>query len=319
MAKDNEDDKKILEERIKLLEDKRNNQQTAFLEGQINALKAELALRLESTKELLNSKNASTNDRITTYKNCFSLIITTVSILFPLVGFFIGKDFIKRSVENKVAIFAEEKAKKMIEDYENKIDERINNLDKKIDDVIARTEKKVEKKLSQIFEKVEKSDRIEGTSEFEKWYDLGAGAFSNKRYEKAISYFLEALKTKPDKLPAAYTYNYLGTASVPLGKLDEEIKYYSDAIRLFPEYVIAHQNRGIIYYSLGNQEKAFSDFNKLSELYIDKGEYEKASNNIEGTLSLLEKADIDNKKLIEEKINELKKKLEGAKPENPAK
>ena len=75
MAKDNEDDKKILEERIKLLEDKRNNQQTAFLEGQINALKAELALRLESTKELLNSKNASTNDRITTYKNCYLLII----------------------------------------------------------------------------------------------------------------------------------------------------------------------------------------------------------------------------------------------------
>ena len=216
------------------------------------------------------------SDRITTYKNYLYLIMA----LIPIIGFFAGKAFINRNV----------------------------------DDAIARTEKKAEERLSLISEEVEKSERTEGTSEFEKWYDLGAGAYSNKRYKESIIYFSNALKENPNNQPAAYTHNYIGTASVPPGKLDEAIKHYSEAIRLFPKYIVAHYNRGNIYYSLGNQEKAFKDFNKLSELYINKGEYEKASKNIEGTLSLLEKTDVDDKKPIEEKIKELKKKLEEAKP-----
>lgn len=217
--------------------------------------------------------------------------IVTISVLSFLVvailtfGYFGGINFIKSTIEDRI--------QSTVDDYETILGGKLH--------------------------KVQVSERTEGTFEFEKWYDSGAGAYSNKRYEKAINYFSNALKENPDNKSAAYTHNYIGTACIPLGKLDEAIKNYDDAIRLSPEYAIAHQNRGIIYYNLGNREKAFEDFNKASDLYIIKGEYEKASKNIEGTLSLLEKTSIDVKTPIEEKINELKKKLEEAKTEKHGK
>lgn len=162
-------------------------------------------------------------------------------------------------------------------------------------------------------------ERTKSSLEFNDLYSRGAGEYLDGKYEKAIASFTKALETKPDKQPAAFTHNYMGLANYELGNPYKAFESFSEAIRLFPEYAVAHSSRGSVNIYLNKYKKAFEDLNRATALYIIKPDYEKAKANIIKTKQYIKniervdkRFDEKMKKPIEEKIKELEKKLKEA-------
>ena len=82
-------------------------------------------------------------------------------------------------------------------------------------------------------------------------------------YEKAITYYTEALEQKPDMLEA---YLNRGIVYRDLDKVDEALENYNTAIQLDPSYKDAYYSRGFAYLLKDDLDSALVDFSKLIEL-----------------------------------------------------
>lgn len=81
---------------------------------------------------------------------------------------------------------------------------------------------------------------------------LGLAYFKQKRYADALAQF-EQLKTyKPD----AKTYNYIGESFIELGKAEESVDAFNNAVGYNPDFDKARYNLGRSYIKLGNLEMA---------------------------------------------------------------
>ncbi len=81
---------------------------------------------------------------------------------------------------------------------------------------------------------------------------LGMAYFKQKRYADALSYF-EQLKTyKPD----AKTFNYIGESFIELGKAEESVDAFNNAVGYNPDFEKARYNLGRSYVKIGNREMA---------------------------------------------------------------
>src|SRR6185295_5418617 len=85
-------------------------------------------------------------------------------------------------------------------------------------------------------------------NEFTAHFNLGAALQSLGRVEEAITYYRQALRIKPDD---AVARNSLGSALQTLGKFEEAIGQYREALRIRPDYVNAHYNLGTSLLSIG--------------------------------------------------------------------
>ena len=84
------------------------------------------------------------------------------------------------------------------------------------------------------------------------WEQLGAAYFKQKRYAPAIEAF-EQLKTyKPD----AKTYNYLGESYLELGKTQESLDAFNNAVAYNPDFDRARFNLGKAYLKNGDRDSA---------------------------------------------------------------
>jgi tetratricopeptide (TPR) repeat protein len=64
----------------------------------------------------------------------------------------------------------------------------------------------------------------------------------------------------------AEAYNNLGYCYRKLGKLDESLKAYENALMLKPDFALAREYRGEAYLALGQLEKANAEFEYLIQL-----------------------------------------------------
>ena len=71
-------------------------------------------------------------------------------------------------------------------------------------------------------------------------FDQGAKAMSEKDYDKAISFFSEAIASNPQNTRA---YNERGVAHSRKGEFDQAISDFTETIRLDPTYALAYYNR----------------------------------------------------------------------------
>ena len=94
-------------------------------------------------------------------------------------------------------------------------------------------------------------------------FNLGAALQSMGRLEEAMGYYRQALRIKPDD---AVARNSLGTALQTGGKFDEAINEYREALRIQPDYVNAHYNLGTSLLSLGRAEEAATQFREVLRL-----------------------------------------------------
>jgi tetratricopeptide (TPR) repeat protein len=184
--------------------------------------------------------------------------------------------------------------------------------------------------------------------EDKKWGLSTSTPVSNKEIEDAVAYYTKAIQLDPKNWSAYFrradAYRNLQQYELAIGdytrciELDPsrpgprsqramtyaEAKQYKAAIhdlddleRLFPEYNV-YQNRGIIYATMGEYDKALADDTKAVNmdpqrpgpwwnracLYEKLGKFKEAISDYESTL----KAD-PTYKIAQEKIDELKKKL----------
>ncbi|MEN3334150.1 MAG: hypothetical protein V7641_3515 [Blastocatellia bacterium] len=100
-------------------------------------------------------------------------------------------------------------------------------------------------------------------NDFTAHFNLGGALQSMGKLEEAINTYRQALRIKADD-PVAR--NSLGTALQTLGKLEEAISEYREALRIRPDYVNAHYNLGTSLLSLGKPEEAVKHFQEVLRL-----------------------------------------------------
>lgn len=82
----------------------------------------------------------------------------------------------------------------------------------------------------------------------QEYYQLGSLYLDKKLFVQSVSLFQKALKfddVEPEN--KALTYNALGYAYFAQEQYDLAIKNYKDALKLYPEYVVALNNLGNVY------------------------------------------------------------------------
>jgi tetratricopeptide (TPR) repeat protein len=78
-------------------------------------------------------------------------------------------------------------------------------------------------------------------------------------YDRATADYETALSIEPD----VYTYNVHGSIISSLGRVDEAIGEYDQAIALSPDYPESYFNRGYALKLKGQKEEAIADFQRF--------------------------------------------------------
>ena len=115
-----------------------------------------------------------------------------------------------------------------------------------------------------------------GTAEspdpFQNYYNWGILKYQTGDFIKAIKYFNEALKIKPDT-KNFMLFSYLGNAQSKLHRYEDALGSYDRALQLRPTGVMEYSNwvrnyfnRGVIKYYLNDMRGACGDWNKALEL-----------------------------------------------------
>ena len=92
----------------------------------------------------------------------------------------------------------------------------------------------------------------------------------DRYYKNAIRYYTEAIKLKPN---FAIAYNNRGVAYFNTGGFDAAIQDYNNSIRLNPEYAQVYNNRGVAYFNIVDFEAAIEDYNKAIDLNPEKANF----------------------------------------------
>jgi tetratricopeptide (TPR) repeat protein len=96
--------------------------------------------------------------------------------------------------------------------------------------------------------------------------NLGIAYGSLGRHQDAIETYKQAIRIKPDFADAHYNR---GVAYGSLGRYQDEIEAYKQAIRIKPNYAKAHYNLGIAYGSLGHHQDAIESYKQAIRIKPD--------------------------------------------------
>jgi len=88
----------------------------------------------------------------------------------------------------------------------------------------------------------------------------------NRDYRSALTIWQDTMEKRPDN---ARAYNNLGLALVQLGKVQEAIGQYEQALRIKPDYAEAHNNLGVILTRQGRLPEAISQLEQALGLAPD--------------------------------------------------
>ena len=97
---------------------------------------------------------------------------------------------------------------------------------------------------------------------YQKFYEAKK-LYDKKDFEGAIKLYSEAIELNPNY---AESYNNRGNVYYDLGQKIYAIQDYSKAIKLNPNYAEAYYNRGVYYENLGQKKEAKADFAKAKKL-----------------------------------------------------
>jgi tetratricopeptide (TPR) repeat protein len=83
----------------------------------------------------------------------------------------------------------------------------------------------------------------------ENFYKLGQIYLRKKIFDKAIALFRQSLKywDENDKIGLGSLYNTLGFTYFKLNKYEQAIYYYTQAIKILPDYALALTNLSLVY------------------------------------------------------------------------
>jgi len=97
----------------------------------------------------------------------------------------------------------------------------------------------------------------------QEWFERG---FNTSDHDEELRFFSEAILLQPDFAEAFYNR---GWSHYHKGELDEALQDYNEAIRLKPDYAEAFNNRGNARKAQGDLEGALKDYNEAIRLKPD--------------------------------------------------
>jgi len=103
----------------------------------------------------------------------------------------------------------------------------------------------------------------------EAWFYVGYCYDKLGRYDEEIDAYKQAIRIKPD---LAEAHNNLGVTYGNLGRYDEAIESCKQAIRIKPDLAEAHNNLGLAYSSLGRYDKAIESYKQALRIKPDFAE-----------------------------------------------
>ncbi|MBN2223317.1 MAG: tetratricopeptide repeat protein [Deltaproteobacteria bacterium] len=135
------------------------------------------------------------------------------------------------------------------------------------------------------------------------WYNRALDYEEKGDYENAIECYTKAIDLCPDPTCLSSNYLHRGTCNFDSGRYDQAIKDYSKAVELNPNSDTGYVGRGNVYLFLNEYDKAlinytnaiesgqkdysgFYAFYLRSRAYYEKGEYDKALDDINYSLKL---------------------------------
>ncbi len=99
--------------------------------------------------------------------------------------------------------------------------------------------------------------------------NLGVAYYKLGRYQEAIEAYKQAIRIKPDYADAHYN---LGVACDKLSRWQDEIEAYKQAIKIKPNYAKAYYNLGISYEDLGRYPDAVEAYKQAIQIKPDYAE-----------------------------------------------
>jgi tetratricopeptide (TPR) repeat protein len=97
----------------------------------------------------------------------------------------------------------------------------------------------------------------------EQWFERGYAAVD---VDERLRFYTEALRLKPD---FAVAFMNRGNARQAKGDLDDALADYNEALRLKPDYALAFNNRGVARQAKGDLDGALADYNEALRLKPD--------------------------------------------------
>ncbi len=95
------------------------------------------------------------------------------------------------------------------------------------------------------------------------YFSQGNEHYDLGRYEEAIADYDEAIRLRPDYVKA---YNYRGAVYADHSRYEEAIANFDEATRLRPDLPEAYFIRGVTHHTLGQYAKAITDLETALEL-----------------------------------------------------
>jgi tetratricopeptide (TPR) repeat protein len=93
--------------------------------------------------------------------------------------------------------------------------------------------------------------------------DQGVANCELGRYDQAISEFNQALKLKPND---AEILDCLGVAHYAKGQNERAIGYFTEALKANPKYTLSYMRRANVYDTMGEFDKALADLEQAKNL-----------------------------------------------------
>ncbi|MEQ9623550.1 tetratricopeptide repeat protein [Coleofasciculus chthonoplastes] len=103
-------------------------------------------------------------------------------------------------------------------------------------------------------------------SDAEFWFNQGVTLYELGRYEEALASYDQAISLQPDFYQA---WGNRGGALSELGRNEEALTSYDQAISLQPDYYKTWENRGIVLSELGRYEEALASYDQAISLQPD--------------------------------------------------
>ena len=105
---------------------------------------------------------------------------------------------------------------------------------------------------------------------------IGAGETDFKTYRKAAKQEINRQNANVEEDPLDFlSYYELGRAYLALGRHEEEVQAYKEALRLNPKYAQAHYNLSMAYDHLKEGGEAIHHMGKALDLYATKRNHRK--------------------------------------------
>ncbi|MDZ7814749.1 MAG: tetratricopeptide repeat protein [Planctomycetota bacterium] len=221
------------------------------------------------------------NNASDTPMGVFAVLIATMTAVFVVFGFIMyGRSREMREELKEVrreAVLTSAKLKRETDSYREElgkkqrefIEKSKTDLAGEMDNFKEDLRRKTDQEIKSLTQKAELAElaqlnyqRVQPPTSYSDEFKKGIAALNRSDYYTAIAHFSNAIENTPSS--AAYLNR--GNAKFELGRHEEAIKDYDEAIRLDPKYAAAYNNRGAANVKLGRHKDALSDYDEAIKL-----------------------------------------------------